>query len=105
MNPLSKYLKRVVKVVAGPSSYPTGGFAVSIGELEKVKDAIVQVLGAGEYLAQRASVSGNVVTIVVRNNIEQAVNEGGTATYTIGAEIAAGSNISGVSFLIEAFGY
>ena len=94
----------VTKKVAGPASYPTGGFAVVIGQLEKVDKAVVKELGGGEYLPQVASISGNTVTVKVRNNIEQAVNEGGTATYTIGGEIAAGTDLSGVTFYIIADG-
>jgi hypothetical protein len=110
LNPLAKYLKVVRKVVAGPSSYTqasaTAGWDVPIGELEKVVSARVTDLGGGEYLAQVYSiVSNNKVRVRVRDNIEQAVNEGGSATYTIGAELSTGANISGVSFLVEAFGY
>ncbi|MEM1551567.1 MAG: hypothetical protein QXH03_02720 [Candidatus Bathyarchaeia archaeon] len=103
--PLKKYLKTIVKTVAGPSSYPSGGFSVSIGELQKVLAAIVQDVGGGEYLPQVAGISGNTVTIKVRDNIEQAVNEGGSSTYTIGGEVSAGSDLSGVKFQIIAFGY
>ncbi|MEM1524814.1 MAG: hypothetical protein QW618_01600 [Nitrososphaerales archaeon] len=95
---------RVRKVVTGPTSYPAGGFNVSIGELEKVSSAIVQSLGLNEYLAQIASITGNVVKIAVRNNIEQAVDEGGSGTYTIGGEITAGTNISTVTFIVDAEG-
>jgi len=45
------------------------------------------------------------VTIKVRNNLEQAVNEGGTATYTIGGEVAANTDLSGISFMIICNGY
>ena len=93
-----------MKSVTGPASYVAGGFAVSFGEFEKVNAAIAADVGGGEYLPQIASISGNSVTVKVRNNIEQAVNEGGTATYTIGAEIAAATDISGVTFNIIADG-
>ena len=95
----------VVKTVAGPSAYPTGGFNVTIGELEKVSKAFVQALGLNEYIAQVASITGNVVRVAVRDNIEQAVNEGGTATYTVGGEVAAGADLSGVTFVVVAEGY
>ena len=88
------------KKTNGPTSYTTGGFDVTIGNVEKVQYALVQVLGGGEYLAQVASISGNVVTIKVRDNIEQAVNEGGTATYVIGSEVGDGTDLSSVEFVI-----
>ena len=88
------------KTVTGPSSYSAGGFDVVCGEVEKVTYAIAQVLGGGEYLAQVASISGNVVKIKVRDNIEQAVDEGGTATYTIGGEVADGTDLSSVTFVV-----
>jgi len=106
----------VMKKVSGPTSYTpattTAGWDVAIGEFEKIKHAIVQALGGGEYLAQVYSYAGttgdeasNEVRIKVRNNIEQAVDEGGTATYTIGGEVASGTDLSGVEFLIIAEGY
>lgn len=49
----------VAKKIAGPASYPTGGFTV---------------------------------------------NEGGTSTYTIGGEVAAATDLSGVTFYIIADG-
>ena len=88
------------KTVSGPSSYPAGGFTVTCGEVEKVTSAIAQVLGGGEYLAQVVSITGNVVKIKVRDNIEQAVDEGGTNTYTIGGEVSNGTDLSSVTFVI-----
>lgn len=104
-DPKTKYLKTIVKVVKGPASYTSGGFQVKIGELQKVTAAFVSDIGGGEYLPQIASITGNTVTVKVRDNIEQAVNEGGSATYTIGGEISAGTDLSGVTFQIVAFGY
>ena len=95
----------VVKETTGPSSYSAGGFNVTIGELEKVSKAIVQVIGGGEYLAQVVSISGNVVTVKVRDNIEQEVAEGGSSTYTIGGEVSDGTDLSSVTFYVIAYGY
>ena len=95
----------IVKETTGPASYSAGGFEVTIGELEKVDKAVAQVIGGGEYLAQVVSISGNKVTVKVRDNIEQAVDEGGTATYTIGAEVGDGTDLSAVTFLVIAYGY
>lgn len=108
---LRRYLRRVTKEVSGPSSYPAGGFIVDIGELSKVVRASVKYIGNGEYIAQILTknqddtLNPNQVKVFVRNNIEQAVNEGGSETYTIGGEIAEGTDISGERFLIEAEGY
>jgi len=93
------------KVVKGPAAYPTGGFTVTFGEFQKIDAAFVKELGGGEYLPQVAAISGNTVTIKVRNNLEQAVNEGGTSTYTIGGEVAANTDLSGVTFFVIANGY
>jgi len=94
-----------IKTTTGPSSYSAGGFEVVCGEVEKVDKAIVQVYGGGEYLAQIVSISGNKVKIKVRDNIEQAVDEGGTSTYTIGGEVADGTDLSSVTFVIYYEGY
>jgi len=105
-----KYLKRVTKVVSGPNPYPAGGFKVTIGELTKVKHATVKYVGNGEYIAQiltkeqDGTLADNEVKIFVRENIEQDVGGGGTATYTIGGE-GGGVDLSGEKFLIEAEGY
>lgn len=94
-----------VKSVAGPSAYPSGGFNVVIGELEKVEKAVVQALGLNEYIAQVNTITGNVVKVAVRDNIEQAVDEGGSSKYTIGGEVAANTDLSGVTFIVVAEGY
>ena len=96
--------KLFVDTVAGPASYAAGGFNVDTG-LSTVEFADVMELGGGEYLSKVASITGGTVKILVRNNIEQDVNEGGTATYTIGGEVAAGADLSGVTFQVIAIGY
>ena len=104
-----KYLKRVCKLVSGPNPYPSGGFTVTL-PLRKVKYATVKYIGNGEYIAQILTkeqddtLNDNEVKIFVRDNIEQAVDEGGTATYTIGGEVGA-VDLSGEKFLIVAEGY
>jgi hypothetical protein len=61
-----------IKSVAGPSSYVTGGFTVAFGEFEKVTKAVAfcdrsQILEADDTVyGLRVSVSGNIVTIIVR---------------------------------------
>jgi len=106
MNPLRKYLKRVSKSTSGPTSYSSSGFDVTIGELEKVTKVLsIEVYGGGEYIAQEKAISANTVTVLVRGNIEQAVDEGGSSTYTIGGEVSSGANLSTVTFVLEVEGY
>lgn len=100
MKPYKKY-----KSTSGPSNYSAGGFDVVCGAVEKVAMAKVEVLGGGEYLPQIASITGNTVKVKVRDNIEQAVDEGGTSSYTIGAEVSDGTNLSSLTFVIEYWGY
>jgi hypothetical protein len=97
-------MKLYVGTVSGPTSYTTGGFNVDTG-LSTVLFADVMDLGGGEYLPKVNSITGGTVKILVRGNIEQSVNEGGSSTYTIGAEVAANTNLSGVSFQVIAVGY
>ncbi len=106
MNPLKKFLKSVTKSTSGPSSYSSSGFDVTIGELEKVSRVLsVDTIGAGEYLPQIKSIDGNVVKVFVRDNIEQTVNEAGSSTYTIGGEVSSGTDLSGITFILEVEGY
>lgn len=99
-------VKIYVGSVSGPSSYSAGGFEVSIPGATRILGAIAIYLGSGDYLAQvndSFPKSGNTVKVMVRENIEQDVNEGGTATYTIGGEVADGTDLSSLSFLVIAF--
>jgi len=103
---LAKQLKEITKEFVGPSNYTSGGFSVQVGELEKIsKVKSIHVLGGGEYISQIVNTTGNNATVKVRGNIEQAVDEGGTSTYTIGGEVAAGTNLSGVTFEMVVEGY
>jgi len=62
----------VIKEVSGPSTYPTGGFTVTIPELTNIKEAAVipnpsQLLEADDTVYSISwTVSGNSVTIVVK---------------------------------------
>jgi len=90
-------------VTSGPSSYSAGGFTVTVPNANKIHGAIAVYLGSSDYLAQindSFPKTGNTVKIMVRENIEQAVNEGGTATYTIGKEVADGTDLSSLSFFV-----
>jgi len=97
-------IKKQRKTVTGPSSYPTGGFTVTMEELASITDVQVtpsktQLLeGSDTVYGIRVSHSGNVVTIVV------------VSASTVGAgpnawsEIAAGTDLSGINFTVEAWG-
>ena len=122
----SKYRKVVTKKVAGPDSYTTGGFEVTVGEVEVVEGATVSCDNNG-YIAEIAGISGNKVTVRVR----KAVNITGTVTAThaacaatsaayatatnllsdsgslvteVAPEVDAGTDLSGVTFYIVAQG-
>ena len=101
--PLKKYLKEIVKSVAGPASYATGGFAITIGELESIALAHVKErtnIEAADLVRQvRYSWTGNAITVIVRQ-----INTT-TASPTAWAEIGAGTDLSGISFDAVAKGY
>lgn len=90
-------------IVSGPSSYSTGGFEVTVPNANKIYGALAMYIGNSDYLAQindSFPKTGSTVKIMVRQNIEQAVNEGGTGSYTIGGEVADGTDLSSLSFFV-----
>jgi len=90
----------------GPSSYATGGFDVDTG-LSKVEMFVVLYQGGSDYLVQvndTLPTTDGKVKVLVRENIEQAVDEGGTSSYTIGGEVSNGSDISSLTFIWLAIG-
>jgi len=97
-------IKLFVDRVSGPTSYnPAARPTVDTG-LRTLYFAHIEEEGGGEYLTKVVSIAGGVITYMVRDNIEQAVDEGGTSVYTIGGEVAAGTNLSGVTFDVIAIG-
>ena len=92
-------------VVTGPVSYTTGGFDHDTG-LTTIDAVTITTEGGAtvEHYAQIASITGGVVKILVRDNFEQAVSEGGAADYTIGGQIGSGVDISAVKFHVIAIG-
>lgn len=80
----------------GPASYSTGGFTVTISELSKVDFAVVQATGG--YKPEIAGISGNTITILVRQYDYPATAAGPAV------EVGAGTDLSGVTFYILAFG-
>ncbi len=88
----------VMKTTAGPASYTTGGFDVVIGELGRIKNAMVQCDGG--YLAHIdwSNSSGNKLRVVVEYFNYPATAAGAAE------EVAAGTNLSSVNFTILAGG-
>jgi len=74
--------------VTGPSSYPAGGFEVKIPELKKIYAVVVSCSDA--YFPCVVSVTDNVVKILVKD--------------TTGSEVSSGTDLSGITFNIIAFG-
>ena len=95
--PYGSRRKLVITSVAGPASYSTGGFTVSIDELKEVEEAIV--VAGGGYLAEVASKSGNSITVKVYHFNYPATAAGPAV------EVDAGTDLSGVTFIIIAVGY
>jgi len=82
--------------VSGPVSYATGGFTVTIADLEAVEDAVV--IAGGGYQAEVAKISGNTITILARYFDYPAAAAG------VAIEVPAGTDLSGVTFRIIAIG-
>ena len=101
--PLKRLLKEVVKSAAGPASYATGGFAITIGELERVTFAHViprTNIEAADLVRQiQYSWTGNAITVIVRQ-----INTT-TASPTAWAELPAATDISAITFDVIAKGY
>jgi len=96
MQPLKKFRKRVTLTVSGPTSYPAGGFSVSIGALRLI--AWAKVIAGGGYKAL-VTWSGNTLTVVA-HYYDYPAAAAGTSI-----EVPAGTDLSGVTFIVEAEGY
>lgn len=87
-----------VKSVAGPTSYASGGFTITFGEVEKILNAAVQcdrsqILEASDTAyGLRVTFTGNTVRVVVV--VASTVGAGPNAW----AEIATGTNLSARTF-------
>jgi len=88
---------RIIKTVAGPTSYTSGGFDVEVGELEKVVQAGVSPWTGG-YKSEVASITGNKVKVLVRYYDYDAAADGAAI------EVTAGTDLSGVKFVVDAEG-
>lgn len=95
MKPYSEGKLKIAGITAtGPSSYASGGFSVTISELDKVYVATVSASANG-YVPLIADINGNTIIIAV-------YQDSGAA----GAleEVADGTDLSGVTFYIIALG-
>lgn len=85
--------KLLIYKTAGPSSYTSGGFTVTIPNVSRIIAAgIINVTGG--YLAEIAGISGNTVTIKVYE-FNYPATAAGPAT-----EVAAGTDLSSVEFTL-----
>ena len=77
-----------IKSTAGPDNYQSGGFTVTIGELEKIEKALAYGQG---YIVGITGIAGNVATVAV---------------YTVaGGEVSDGTDLSSKTFVVVAEGY
>jgi len=87
--------KGYIGTVTGPTSYATGGFSVTIADLESIDGAVV--IAGGGYKAE-VTWTANKLTIVVRYFDYPAAAAG------VAIEVPAGTDLSGVTFIIIAIG-
>jgi len=122
-----RYRRSQTRKVVGPSDYVTGGFEVVMGNLEVVTSAIVKCNGG--YIAEipNDGIDGNKVTIVVKKPVDVTGNvtathaacsatgaaypsagnllsASGSLVTEVAPEVAAGTDLSGVEFVIVAEG-
>lgn len=91
-------MKLIVKTAAGPSSYSsTAKPTITIGEVEKVTKAIINP-STGGYLPEVHSISGNVITYIVRYFDYNAGEDG------VAIEVPNGTNLGGINFTVMAVG-
>lgn len=80
------------RAVAGPASYPAGGFGVMIGELEKLVAAAVSP--SGGYSPAVVGFSGNTASVGVYQSVGS-VGPSGPHT-----EVPGGTDLSTVTFTV-----
>jgi len=89
--------KIVAHSTAGPSSYATGGFSVTIPELNHIHSILCAFITGG-YKIGGLTVSGNSVTVVVHHYNYPATSAGPAV------EVSAGTNLSGQTVTLIAIG-
>ncbi len=97
--PNGKYYIIETKKVAGPSSYATGGFTITMDEIREIEDAVVSMVDGNNMYKVSYSYSGNKITV----QVYQLGYDSGTSSLTI-SEVADGTDLSGISFAIIAVG-
>jgi len=109
----AKYVKRGTLTVTGPTSYPTGGFTVNITRVEKVIRAIPKA--RGDIRIEVAGITNNVVTLIARGVSKTVTHDAcpasgavystattlATVDRDMGTEVAAGTDLSGLSIDID----
>jgi len=95
---LSTYPKKIVVFITnGPSSYTTGGFTIRSDTLSVIEH-VISVSATEGWIGEVQSVSGNTATIKVYG-LPSSLAAGPLA------EVAAGTDLSGVTFYIILVGY
>lgn len=91
--------RMVVTRTAGPSSYSTGGFDYTVGELSEIIAAFV--IADSGYLADIDFANSNKNTLRIRAYYFDYDASADAAAI----EVAAGTDLSGVNFVVIAFGW
>ncbi|MEM4429653.1 MAG: hypothetical protein QXM08_00635 [Thermofilaceae archaeon] len=86
-----------VVTAAGPASYATGGFTVTVPDLERVH-AVLFAFITGGYKVGGLSVSGNTVRVVVHQYDYPAASAGPSV------EVPAGTDLSGQTVTLVVVG-
>lgn len=88
----------IEKTINGPSSYPTGGFAETIGEFAELKNVSVEINDPNNKVV-KWTFAGNVVTIVVKE-----ISADTTTGAISSTEVANATDLSALEFVITAEG-
>jgi len=89
--------KIVLQTATGPASYTTGGFNVTINELDRV-DAVLHISIDGGYKIGSFTITGNTVKVVVHQYSYTSATDGPSA------EVPATTNLSTATVTIIAVG-
>jgi len=89
----------VMKIVNGPSSYPSGGFEISAGEYEKLLSANVEmhpdtILSTSAVPGFDVSLAANKATVAVYQ-----IQSGSVSTTW--SEVASGTDLSAAKFVLS----
>jgi len=84
-----------IKAIELIEPYVSGGAYYYNREFEKVDGVAFANGGAIERRIINVGLENNALKLLIQNNLSQYVNEGGTATYTVGVEAIDGSTFAG----------